>query len=171
MVDTDKYFALLRAIRDPNYAVGTMAHFVMLRDHVGFKGWKDEEEAHNERYKQSFAAEFGLAPKVYSDIVEMHGLFGFLTEAIKETLEHSSFFAQTCRYKPKRWHDWFGGGCDNYFLDEANNSVNFRRLKLPNLVDELYKIGFTNVDDIHWENVGFTYDDEFVVIDFDHCEL
>lgn len=156
---------------------GAAATFVRINEEWGIKYWPDNKRhfcggdyvdayiiRDEEHRKLNFASEHGLAPKVGKKIeFELSGLtyYGFFVEAIKYTYRDRR---RQLKDLPQCVND--SGMYDyDYSMSEDHHTG------LIDIGQELLNIGFTSINDIHDENVGFMPNGSFVVIDLGHCYL
>ena len=159
---------------------GCSATFVSINETWGLKYWESSRKAGDNYRMNKLAAEFGLAPKVGEMVtfklpntpdswddreeIEYHGYF---VEKIEMTYQQRFYreddsWWETTEDSEGNW---------DYVVPRINNSLDFERLDLPNLPAMLQEVGFDEVEDLHWANVGWLPDGRFVCIDFDHCTL
>jgi hypothetical protein len=124
-----------------SYATGRFARFLRIDDKYGFKLYNSELERDFSYDMQSRAALYGLGPNVL-DKIQLGGRFGFITEAVTETLRDRN----SNLVSP--WN------CETCGPPEYNK-----------LIEDLRSNGM-NSSDLCGFNVGYMPDGRLVCIDF-----
>jgi hypothetical protein len=170
-----KEFSVALVEKSPKSS-GMAATFVRINEEWGIKYWPDHKRhfcggdyvtadiiRDEEHRKLNFASKHGLAPKVGEKIefeLSERTYYGFFVEIIKYTYnDRVMTIGDVPRYVNQ----------SDYTYDYSKSGD--EDTGLIDIATELLNIGFTDVGDLHVDNVGFMPDDSFVVIDLGHCSL
>lgn len=168
---------LVEVIQGSPKSHGCEATFVSINETWGLKYWYSQRKAEHTYRMNKHAAEFGLAPKV-GEMIQ----FALPTGDEGESETYHGYFVEKIEMTYK---DRYYGEDDSWWAEEEDedgntylviprdrdNNIDFPEVDLPDLVEQLKEIGFSRVEDLHWENVGWMPDGRFVCIDFDYCRL
>lgn len=142
---------------------GVEAKFIKMDNKWGFKYWLDKTDRDDNYRFQAHASKHGLAPMVgeKKEISMPSGVtyYGFVTEICPTLLsDHEDWYDIEYTWK------WIWSNKDD-------SNISFPAHGLPDLYNQLKKVGFDRVSDLHAHNVGFMDDGRFVCIDFGYFSL